>query len=178
MDPLLPSMTLLEFQALAKRSLNPCASSSPLGESTMNGHYHTRDVPIRPMPPRLFLCGLVFWGTAALLIIALRTAEPPSPSFFKVLCAAFFITAAFFVVVQKKRSSLWRLIICSCFLGIVIGLAHATSMTSISSELMASSITEGTLSLKEDARENRFGNQALCDLVTSDGNRYRVLAVT
>lgn len=66
--------------------------------------------------------------------------------------------------------------ICFCFLGIVIGLAHATSMTSISSELMASSITEGTLSLKEDARENRFGNQALCDQVTSDGDRYRVLA--
>ena len=83
---------------------------------------------------------------------------------------------AFFVVVQKKRSSLWRLTICFCFLGIVIGLAHATSMTSISSELMASTITEGTLTLKEDARENRYGNQALCDLVTSDGNRYRVLA--
>ncbi len=128
------------------------------------------------MPPRLFLCGLVFWGTTALLIIALRTAESPSPSFLKVLCAAFLITAAFFVVVQKKRSSLLRLIICFCFLGIVIGLAHAASMTSISSELMASSITEGTLSLKEDARENRFGNQALCDLVTSDGDRYRVLA--
>ena len=128
------------------------------------------------MPPRLFLCGLAFWGTTALLITALRTAESPSPSFLKVLCAAFLIMAVFFVVVLKKRSSLWRLIICFCFLGIVIGLAHATSMTSISSELMASSITEGTLSLKEDARENRFGNQALCDLVTSDGDRYRVLA--
>lgn len=105
----------------------------------------------------------------------LRTAELPAPLFLQALCVACLIAAVFFVVMQKRRSSLWRLIICFFFLGIVFGVAHTTSMTSISSELMASAITEGTLTLKEDAREGRFGNQALCDLVTSDGNRYRVL---